>query len=62
MKRKCEEGSNVLLAIVTRSFCQLCETDTVEENVDRFILFKRRETTGNTRHGESTEYADLLKS
>ena len=49
MKRKCEEDSNVLLAIVTRSFCQHCETDTVEENIDRFILFKWRETTENTR-------------
>ena len=49
MKRKCEEDTNVLLAIVTRSFCQHCETDTVEENVDRFILFKWRETTGYTR-------------
>ena len=49
MKIKCKEDNNVLLAIVTRSFCQHCQTDTVEENVDRFILFKWRETTGNTR-------------
>ena len=49
MKRKCGEDNNVLLAIVTRSFCQHCQTDTVEENVDRFMLFKWRETTGNTR-------------
>lgn len=39
------ELRHFLLAIfVTRSFCQHCETDTVKENADRFILLKRRKT------------------
>ena len=44
MKRKCEEDTNVLVAILSHDevFVNNCETDTVKENVDRFTLFKQR--------------------